>query len=109
MSSDSLALFRPHAGTELSALAEQHLQHDLTSADRDLLKSAAQKFGTHTTVGSVLGLSAGLFLAYRARAARRQWFAAFRAAEKPTHYPFRDGRTGAPASPLRISRRLTKR
>jgi hypothetical protein len=95
MSVDSLALFRRHAGSELSALAEEHVQHDLTPADRETLKTAASKFGLHTGIGTALGLGAGLFLAYRARVARRRWFDAFRATEKPTHIKFSDGRTGA--------------
>jgi hypothetical protein len=99
MSADSLALLRPHAGTDLSALAEQHLQHDLTAADRDVLTSAAQSFGTHAALGSALGLTLGGLLAFRARSARRQWFAAVRAAERPTHVQFADGRTGASLPP----------
>jgi hypothetical protein len=100
MSFDSLALLRPHAGADLSALAEQHVQHDLTPADRDVLQTAASKFGLHAGVGTALGLGAGLFLAFRARAARRRFFEAFRAAEKPTHVQFANGRTGARAATL---------
>jgi hypothetical protein len=92
MSSESLAAFRRHAGDELGALADQHMKHDLNKHDRDALRSAAGKFGTHTTIGSLVGLGLGVFLAYRVRMGRRAMFDALRATEKPTHIKFADGR-----------------
>lgn len=94
MSTDSLALLRKNAGKEISALAEDHLKHDLQPSDRDLLKSAASKIGTHVTIGSAVGLALGAFLAFRIRKTRTQMFNAFRAHEKPTHVKFADGREG---------------
>ena len=94
MSTDSLALLRKNAGQEISALAEEHIKHDLQDSDRDLLNSAASKFSTHVKVGSLLGLSLGVLLAFRLRRTRMQIFRAFRAQEKPTHVRFADGREG---------------
>lgn len=94
MSSDSLAAFRNNAGSELADLAEQHLQHDLTESDRNTLTSAASKFSTHATIGSVIGLGLGIFMATRVRGARKAYFQAFRATERPTHVQFAGGRTG---------------
>ncbi|CRK38953.1 hypothetical protein BN1708_007923 [Verticillium longisporum] len=74
-------------------LAEKHLEHDLKPQDRDALKSAAAKVSFHATVGSLVGLGLGVFMAYRLRRARADMFTAFRAAEKPTHVQFADGRT----------------
>ncbi|KAL8686307.1 MAG: hypothetical protein Q9218_007198 [Villophora microphyllina] len=92
MSADSLALLRKNAGEEISALAEDHLKHDLQDSDHDLLKSAASKIGIHVTIGSAAGLALGAFLAFRIRRTRMQMFNAFRAHEKPTHVKFADGR-----------------
>jgi len=94
MSTESLALLRKNAGQEISALAEEHIKHDLQDSDRDLLNSAASKFGTHVKIGSLLGLSLGALLAFRLRRTRLQMFRAFRAQEKPTHVRFADGREG---------------
>jgi hypothetical protein len=94
MSTESLALLRQNAGQEISALAEEHIKHDLQDSDRDLLNSAASKFGTHVKIGSLLGLSLGALLAFRLRRTRLQMFRAFRAQEKPTHVRFADGREG---------------
>lgn len=95
MSLSSLAISRQNASKELAALAEQHIQHDLQPSDRDALKSAASKFSTFTTVGSIVGLGLGLALAVRVRRIRKSTFAAFRATERPTHVQFADGRTEA--------------
>ncbi|KAL8866840.1 MAG: hypothetical protein Q9174_006048 [Haloplaca sp. 1 TL-2023] len=95
MSSDSLALLRKNAGEEISALAEEHFKHDLQDTDRDVLKTAAGKIGTHVSVGSALGLGLGVFLAFRLRRTRMQMFKAFRTHEKPTHVKFADGREEA--------------
>ncbi|KAL8716207.1 MAG: hypothetical protein Q9220_000112 [cf. Caloplaca sp. 1 TL-2023] len=95
MSSDSLALLRKNAGQEISALAEEHLKHDLQDSDRDALMSAAGKISTHVTIGSLVGLGLGAFLAFRLRRSRMQMFNAFRAHEKPTHIKFADGREEA--------------
>ena len=70
------------------------MKHDLQQSDRDALNSAAQKFGTFTTVGSLVGLGLGAVLAFRVRSARVRYFQAFRAMEKPTHVQFAGGRTG---------------
>lgn len=110
MNTDSLALFRKSLGNELGALAEQHYQHEsvclfsfsyhpantlthsLQPSDREALQSAASRVSTHTTIGSVLGLSLGLFLAYRVRSSRTAMFNAFRAGEKPVSVNFAGGR-----------------
>ncbi|GAB7352566.1 hypothetical protein MBLNU459_g2950t1 [Dothideomycetes sp. NU459] len=93
MSNDSLAMFRKGFGPELGALAEEHYRHDLEQSDRDALKSAAGSLSTHVTVGSMVGLGLGIFLAYRLRANRTAMFNAFKASEKPTHVQFAGGRT----------------
>ena len=94
MSTDSLALLRKNAGGDISALALEHLQHDLQDSDRDTLKTAASKISIHVTVGSLLGLGLGTLLAFRLRRSRMQIFQALRAQEKPTHVRFADGREG---------------
>ena len=94
MSTDSFAVLRKNAGEDISKLAEEHFKHDLQDSDRDILKNAANKMGTHATVGSLLGLGLGLLLAFRIRRSRTQMFNAFRTAEKPTHVKFADGREG---------------
>ena len=94
MSAESFAVFRKNAGEDISKLAEEHFKHDLQESDRDTLTNAAGKVGTHATVGSLLGLGLGLFLAFRIRSRRVQMFNAFRTAEKPTHVKFADGREG---------------
>lgn len=95
MSSDSLAMFRKSMGPDLNALAEEHLKHDLRQSDRDALYKAASTVSTHATVGSLLGLGLGVFLAYRLRRARTGMFNAFKAREKPTALKFADGREEA--------------
>lgn len=98
MSTESLALFRKNAGQGISALAEDHIKHDLQDSDRDVLNSAATNFSTHVKIGSLLGLSLGALLAFRLRRTRMQMFKAFRAQEKPTHVRFADGRDGKSSS-----------
>ncbi|KAL8878554.1 MAG: hypothetical protein Q9198_003658 [Flavoplaca austrocitrina] len=95
MSTDSLALLRKNAGQDIAALAEDHLKHDLQDTDRDALKSAASKISTHVTIGSLVGLGLGAFLAFRLRRMRMQMFDALKAKEKPTHVKFADGREEA--------------
>ncbi|KAL9614508.1 MAG: hypothetical protein Q9167_001036 [Letrouitia subvulpina] len=92
MSADSLALTRKNASEDIRKLAEEHLQHDLNDSDRESLTSAASKIPRHVTVGSLVGLGLGLFLAFRIRSARTKMFNAFRTVEKPTHVKFADGR-----------------
>lgn len=94
MSAESLALTRKNASEEIRKLAEEHFKHDLRESDRDTLMSAAGKAGTHATIGSLLGLGLGVFLAFRIRSSRTKMFNAFRTAEKPTHVKFADGREG---------------
>lgn len=94
MSADSLAILRKNVSDDISKLADEHLKHDLNDSDRDILKSAGKKVGTHATIGSLLGLGLGVFLAFRVRSSRTKMFNAFRTAEKPTHVKFADGREG---------------
>lgn len=95
MSADSLAILRKNASEDIRKLADEHFKHDLNDTDRDTLKSTASKVGTHATIGSLLGLGLGVFLAFRVRSSRTQMFNAFRTAERPTHVKFADGREGA--------------
>ena len=94
MSVESFAVLRKNAGEDISKLAEEHFKHDLRDSDRDTLISAGSKMGTHATVGSIIGLGLGVVLAFRLRRNRTQMFNAFRAAEKPTHVRFANGREG---------------
>ncbi len=91
---ESLAALRKSTREELSKLAEEHLQHDLQQSDRDTLRSAASKVSTHATIGSLVGIGLGVFMAYRLRTARATMFTAFRATEKPTAVQFANGKTG---------------
>jgi hypothetical protein len=100
MSIDSLAISRKNASHELAQLAEEHMSHDLQQSDRDALNDASKKFGTYTTIGSLVGLGLGALLAVRVRRARTEYFKAFRAIEKPTHVKFADGREGKPIRPF---------
>jgi hypothetical protein len=70
-------------------------RHSLNQQDRDLLKSAGSKVGTHAMVGSLAGLGLGVYCAFRLRAMRLAYFKAFRTMEKPVEVRFADGRTGA--------------
>lgn len=92
--SESLALLRRRRTDELGRLADEHLQHDLQTDDREKLKSAATKVSLWTTIGSAVGISLGLYAAIRLRSTRRAFFTAVRAQEKPTKVVFADGRTG---------------
>src|SRR4051794_10113191 len=74
MSLDSLAILRKNASKELAQLAEDHLKNDLQQSDRDVLKTAARKFSTWTTVGSAVGLGLGIALAIRVRRVRADMF-----------------------------------
>lgn len=92
--SESVALLRRRRTDDLARLADEHLQHDLQSEDRDKLKAAASTISLWTTIGSGIGLGIGLFAAIRLRSTRRAFFAAVRAQERPTQVVFADGRTG---------------
>ena len=94
MSADSLAILRKNVSEDIRMLADEHFKHDLNDSDRDTLKTAASKVGISATIGSLLGLGLGVFLAFRVRSSRTQIFNAFRTAEKPTHAKFADGREG---------------
>ncbi|KAI5371165.1 hypothetical protein Slin14017_G020440 [Septoria linicola] len=92
MSTESVALFRKGLGPDLNALAEKHMQHDLTQSDRDALKSAASTVSLHTALGSAIGVGLTVLLAYRIRSSRAKMFRAFKTAEKPQAVRFADGR-----------------
>nr|OQO20114.1 hypothetical protein B0A51_10015 [Rachicladosporium sp. CCFEE 5018] len=92
MSSDSLAMFRKNMGPELGKLAEEHLKHDLQQSDRDALQSAAKTVTTHASVGSLIGLGLGVYLAFRLRTARKAVFNTFKTSEQPTALRFASGR-----------------
>ncbi|KAF2648359.1 hypothetical protein K491DRAFT_642667 [Lophiostoma macrostomum CBS 122681] len=95
--SQSLAAFRQGRSAELRDLAKEHLQHDLSQKERDLLKSAGSKVSTHATIGSLAGLGLGIYCAYRLRSMRMAYFNAFRAMEKPVEVKFADGNKLAPS------------
>jgi hypothetical protein len=95
MSASSFAALRKTQGDEFAKLAEEHFKHDLTENDRDALKKAAGKFSTHALVGSLVGIGLGAFLAFRVRANRQVMYQAFKAAERPTHVKFANGREEA--------------
>ncbi|KAK6397029.1 hypothetical protein LTR65_007528 [Meristemomyces frigidus] len=92
MSSDSLAMFRKSLGPDMAKLAEEHLQHDLRQSDRDALQKAASTVSTYTSVGSLIGVGLGIFLAYRIRSNRAAMFRTFRTADRPTAVKFAGGR-----------------
>jgi hypothetical protein len=94
MSSETFAAFRRTHGDQLGKLAEEHFNKDLEDSDRDILRSAASKFSTHATIGSLVGVGLGALLAFRVRSARLKMFQAFKAKEKPVSLQFADGRTG---------------
>ena len=79
---------------ELGKLAEEHMNHDLEQSDRDALVKAVGRISTPTALGTLLGLSLGIYAAFRLRRVRADIFNAFRAAEKPTHVVFSNGRQG---------------
>jgi len=94
MSSETFAAFRRTHGDQLGKLAEEHFNKDLQDTDRDILRSAASKFSTHASIGSLIGVGLGALLAFRVRSARMKMFQAFKAREKPVSLQFADGRTG---------------
>lgn len=71
-----------------------NLTDSLQQSDRDTLNKAASKLSTHASIGSMLGLGLGIAMAYSIRQNRVTMFQAFRAAQKPTHVKFADGREG---------------
>lgn len=89
-----LAAFRRHnQHDELAQLAESHFQHDLTLDDREVLKGAAKTISWHASLGSIVGLGLGCFLAYRVRGLRKNWFNEFRTSDKPKQVIFHSGKT----------------
>lgn len=90
-----LALFRPTPQYEdLSRLAQEHFENDLSADDKNALRTASKKVSRHTMLGSVLGLGLGVYAAVKLRRLRADMFAAFRTAEKPIKVLFADGRAG---------------
>jgi hypothetical protein len=67
----------------------------LRQSDRDALQKAAGTVSTHVSVGSVIGVTLGVFLAYRLRANRTAIFNTFKARERPTAIKFAGGREEA--------------
>lgn len=93
--SSAFAAFRKSPRQEdLSRLAAEHLKHDLTEGDRDILAKASSRISTRATVGSILGLGLGVYMAYGLRRGRVEMFNAFRTARKPVQVTFADGTTG---------------
>ncbi|KIX03056.1 uncharacterized protein Z518_06606 [Rhinocladiella mackenziei CBS 650.93] len=92
MSTGSFAALRRTRSEDLAKLAEEHFKHDLLESDRDLIKNAGSKASTHALIGSLAGIALGGFLAFRLRGNRKAMYQAIRAAEKPTHVRFADGR-----------------
>ncbi|KAI1269392.1 hypothetical protein F5Y18DRAFT_97097 [Xylariaceae sp. FL1019] len=89
----SLAAFRKsEQHSDLGKLAQEHMKHDLEPSDRDVLAKAASRVATPTTIGTLVGLGLGVYAAVRLRKIRGNMFNAFRAAEKPSHVVFPDGR-----------------
>lgn len=79
---------------DLAKLAEEHMKHDLSQEDRDVLQKAAGVVSSRAMVGTLIGLGLGTYTAFRLRKMRMDMFKAIRAAEKPTHVVFAGGRTG---------------
>jgi len=96
------AIFRTHPDKELSEISDRHMKKDLTQADRDRLKSAANKVSNHTLLGSLLGLGLGLVAATRIRANRLRLYEAFRLSgiTRPTEVIFENGVRGSWIPPL---------
>ncbi len=59
------------------------------------MKKAASRASTHAAIGSLIGIALGAALGARVRANRQAFYRAIRAAEKPTHVRFADGREEA--------------
>ncbi|OTA53347.1 hypothetical protein K449DRAFT_390463 [Hypoxylon sp. EC38] len=92
----SFAAFRKsERHTDLAKLAEEHMKNDLTQEDRDALVKASTRVSTRAIIGTLAGLGLGIYAAFRLRRVRADMFNAFRAAEKPTHVLFADGRKEA--------------
>lgn len=92
----SIAAFRSSPQhQDYGKLAEEHMKHDLEQSDRDALVKASRRVGLPTTVGTLVGLGLGLYAAVRLRKVRANMFNAFRAAEKPNHVLFANGRKGS--------------
>ncbi|KAI1381270.1 hypothetical protein F4677DRAFT_120757 [Hypoxylon crocopeplum] len=92
----SFAAFRKsEQHTDLGKLAEEHMKHDLTQEDRDALVKASTRVTMPAIIGTLAGLGLGIYAAFRLRRVRADMFSAFRAAEKPTHVIFADGRKEA--------------
>ena len=64
----------------------------LRQSDRDALQNAAKTVSTHASIGSLIGVSLGIFLAYRLRANRSAIFRAFKTQEQPSAIRFAGGR-----------------
>ncbi|KAI1341737.1 hypothetical protein F5Y15DRAFT_346058 [Xylariaceae sp. FL0016] len=77
---------------DLGKLAEEHLKHDLEPEDRDALIQASSRVTIPAAIGTLVGLGLGVYAAVRLRRIRADMFSAFRAAEKPSHVVFADGR-----------------
>ena len=90
----AIAAFRRGRSHELAELAEKHLQQDMRPEDRQLLKKATDNVSIYTSIGTALGVGAGLFLAFRFRQARIRTWEAFKTREKPVAVKFADGREG---------------
>ncbi|KAG8629558.1 hypothetical protein KVT40_003423 [Elsinoe batatas] len=93
MSFDTPAALRKGLSKDLAKLADEHYRHDLEQSDRDAIQSAAKRLSTATTIGSIIGLSLGVYSAFRLRRNRLNMFNAFKAAEKPVEVKFANGRT----------------
>ncbi|KAI0843633.1 hypothetical protein F5Y06DRAFT_8058 [Hypoxylon sp. FL0890] len=92
----SFAAFRKsERDSDLAKLAEEHIKSDLTQEDRDALMKASTRVTRRAVIGTLAGLGLGIYAAYRLRRVRADMFNAFRAAEKPTHVLFADGRKEA--------------
>ncbi|KAI4866573.1 hypothetical protein F4820DRAFT_446947 [Hypoxylon rubiginosum] len=89
------ALRKSDRHDDLGKLAEEHLKHDLTQEDRDALVKASTRVTGPAVIGTLVGLGLGIYAAFRLRRVRANMFSVFRAAEKPTHVIFADGRKEA--------------
>lgn len=76
----------------LRCAQKAHRQCSLNQTDRDALQKAASTVSTHVTVGSLVGIGLGIFLAYRIRSNRAAMFKAFKASDQPTAVRFAGGR-----------------